>query len=135
MEPSKEPSGNRHTYARDPEAFDSDWLDQVWPSATANNRDHATAIHHARALVNLGHVTWPVLRSRVEGFAAYCRSGGYSPHKTPGMVAWFRHDHPERYWSREWGPVRTKGEQRMQENIDASQQWLREQEEKDRAAV
>lgn len=104
--------------------FDSDWLDTIWPP-TANNRNSATAIHHAMALVNLGHCTWQTLRKRVEGFAQHCATGGYSdPTKVPGMVSWFRHDHPERYWARDWAPAPTKAEQQRDANIDAAQKFL-----------
>lgn len=120
---------------RDADEFDSDWLDANWPKTIATERNSAIAIHYAAGLVGMGKATWTQLRHRVIGFRAFCDTGGFSAARIPGMSNWFRHDHPQRYWEREWAAVPSKTEQRVQENIDSGLEWLRQQEERDRAAV
>lgn len=87
------------------------------------------------AIVGTGGATEEDLRRRLTGFRDFATTGGYSgPDWVPSPQTWFAlHQDGEAYWSREWAAVPTKAEQRMAENIDSTQQWLREQEERDRA--
>lgn len=110
-------------------------IEATYP-ATAHDRDAVTAQHSATGLVNLGLATWQDLRRRLQGFRAFADSGGYSgPDKTPGMAAWFQREQRKNppYWAREWQAQPSKAERQQAENLDASLQWLREQEARDAA--
>lgn len=109
------------------------FLDATYP-ATAHSRNVVDGWHRAQGLVGGGLITEGLLRTRLIGFRAFVDSGGYSgPHAVPSLRNWLDRHHAEQYWARDWAAVPTKAEQRLQENLDSAQEWLREQEEQDRA--
>lgn len=115
----------------------AEFIEATYPP-TPHGRNAISALHQCIAIVNGKRATEADLIRRLTGFRDFVGSGGYSsPSAVPSMGSWFRSgfrpDGQQPYWDREWAAVPTKAEQRLQANIDATQEWLRQQEEKDRA--
>jgi hypothetical protein len=115
----------------------ADWLASQWPQC-GPKANFLRAARSAAGLIGTGRATEDALRRRVMGYRAWCDGGGVSgPQYVVLPQNWMNPNHPDlpaHGWALEWATPPSKTEQRVQANIDATQEWLRQQEEKDRAA-
>lgn len=97
----------------------------------AGRQNWIVAEHSARRIVQMGDATWDEIEAGVKRYAAYVEAGGASSPKyvlTPQQFF----GGVDKPWSQPWTPPKTKAEQRRDQNVDASLEWLRQQEAKRR---
>ncbi len=130
---SSEPSVLRTERARLSDDFDV-WVQAEYPHCTGR-RAWSTALHDAGVIVETGKATEADLRRRVAGYRAFVDGEGVSgPERVYTPQNFFALHAEDAPWGKEWAAPKSKAQQRMQGNIDSTQAWLREQEERDRAA-
>jgi len=103
-----------------------------WPPCEGTP-DWLIAAKNADRICELYDRTLDELDRRVDRYVAYVEAGGRSgPQYVNTPQTWFAVK-PDGPWSRQWTPPKSKAQQQQDANIDASLQWLREQEAKDAA--
>ncbi len=119
----------------DPPISAHDAFEQIrdrYPKFTGR-QDWLTAQHHAERLVEIGAATWPDLMAGVERYAAFATGGGVDGPRyvlTPGRF-FSAADKP---WHQTWELAPSKAQTKLNSNMQASAEWLADEEAKDHDA-